>query len=252
LAGAFAAVDKLGRESEERTRARLAEAGLDGAGVDRAFGLFAVRDLDALERAYGAVPGLAEEAARLRTYERHLADLGLDGYIAFDPTIVRGLAYYTGTVFEIFDRQGELRAICGGGRYDDLLAAVGGAALPAVGFGMGDVVIAELLRARGLLPAYAPAVDYFIAAWTEAEEPLQRRIAARLRAGGASVLYGLKRAGLSRQLKDADARGARRVIILGPDEVAAGVARIREMGTGEERSIALDELIGGAGVGVAR
>ena len=75
--------------------------------------------------------------------------------MTLDLSIVRGLAYYTGIVFELFDATGEFRAICGGGRYDNLLAALGGVDLPALGFGMGDVVLGELLRARGLMPAAA-------------------------------------------------------------------------------------------------
>jgi ATP phosphoribosyltransferase regulatory subunit HisZ len=85
------------------------------------------------------------EIERLREYLDILAALGLEPYVEVDLKIVRGLAYYTGIVFELFDRKGELRAICGGGRYDRLLELVGGEPLPAVGFGMGDVVLGELL-----------------------------------------------------------------------------------------------------------
>ena len=81
-------------------------------------------------------------------------------------TIVRGLAYYTGTVFELFDAGRSLRAICGGGRYDNLLQSLGGVDLPAAGFGMGDVVLAELLKDRGLVPAPVHALDAWIAAVT--------------------------------------------------------------------------------------
>jgi len=92
-----------------------------------------------------------EAIERMAEYMSLLDSLGVSEWVDFDLSIVRGLAYYTGTVFELFDASGEFRAICGGGRYDDLLEAIGGAALPALGFGMGDVVIGELLRARGLI-----------------------------------------------------------------------------------------------------
>src|SRR5690606_37548915 len=112
--------------------------------------LFTAHDPEAGIDAFNGITGIDEELDRLVAYADHLSDLGVGEMIRFDPTIVRGLAYYTGTVFEIFDRKGELRAICGGGRYDKLLASLGGADIAAVGFGMGDVVLAELLRERGL------------------------------------------------------------------------------------------------------
>ncbi len=242
LGPAYAAVDKLGREPEERVRQRLMDVGLDASATDRVFQLFRVREPSELAGAFAGVADVDEELDRLDTYAKHLARLGLGEFVAFDPTIVRGLAYYTGTVFEIFDRKGELRAICGGGRYDDLLRSVSDVDLPAAGFGMGDVVIGELLRERGLLPEYSPGVDYFVVAVSEAEEPLQRWIAARLRSRGSSVLYSFRRSSVGRQFKEADARGARQVIVLGPEEVAEGMALVREMQTGEERRVAIAEI----------
>jgi histidyl-tRNA synthetase len=145
-----------------------------------------------------------------RELRARLAELGLGEFTCFDPAIVRGLAYYTGTVFEIFDRQGELRAICGGGRYDRLLASVGGADLPGVGFGMGDVVLdGAAARPRAAAGRAPPAVDVFIVAMGDAQRPLLLRLAQALRAAGRSVLYALKPAGVGKQLKEADARGAR-------------------------------------------
>lgn len=255
LGAAFAAIDKLGRDPDARIRDRLRTAGLDDAAVDRVLRIFprqpGTRNSEpgthnpyaALEREYGSVPGVRQELERLACYHEHLARLGFGEHIAFDPAIVRGLAYYTGTVFEIFDRKGELRAICGGGRYDDLLGSVSGAQLPAVGFGMGDVVIAELLRQRGLLPEPSSQVDYFVVAMNESEA-LERRIAARLRAAGSSVIYPLGSASLRRQFKDADARGARYIVMLGANELAAGIALVREMATGAEREVPLADLAG--------
>ena len=95
--------------------------------------------------------------------------MGLGDFVRIDLRIVRGLAYYTGIVFELFDTQGELRAICGGGRYDRLLELVGGEPLPAVGFGMGDVVLGELLADRGLVPEYKRSVDFYIVPVSEAQ-----------------------------------------------------------------------------------
>ncbi|MFS8637819.1 MAG: histidine--tRNA ligase [Gemmatimonadota bacterium] len=243
LPAAYAVIDKLGREEEARTREKLhKEVGLAAAAVDEVFHIFEHRSFDALARAYDGVQGVAEELARLERYFEHLDAMGLGAFVVFDPTIVRGLAYYTGTVFEIFDRAGRFRAICGGGRYDNLLRAVSGVDLPALGFGMGDVVLTEILTERHLLPPLEPRLDYYIVTVTEAERAPMLQVARRLREAGHSVAYALHPSGVGRQFKDADARGAERVIVLGPDEIARGIAVVREMSTGEERRVPLDEL----------
>jgi histidyl-tRNA synthetase len=245
LTAVYGCVDKLTREPAGRVFDRLVEAGLPGDTARAVLRIFEIDDgIDGMFRAFADRPAVCEALERLDSYRSALRDLGLDGFIAFDPRIVRGLAYYTGTVFEIFDRKGELRAICGGGRYDDLLSAVSDVALPAVGFGMGDVVLAELLAERGLAPAWAPAVDYYIVAVGEAERGVQRRIAASLRARGASVAYTLRVAPVGRQFKDADARGARRVVVLGPDELRDGLAVVRDMRSGTEERVPLETWLG--------
>jgi len=108
---------------------------------------------------------------------------------------------------------------------------------------MGDVVLGELLRERGLLPTGAPHVDYFIVTVTETEHALGRRMARALRAGGYSVAYAFRSQGVGKQFKEADARGAAHTVVLGPDEVTQGVAVVRTMATGEEQRIPLDELL---------
>jgi len=239
----YAVIDKLGREEPSRTRERLeVEAGLGEATIGEIFRIFEYGSFEALAGAYAAVPGVSEELDRLGEYFRLLEAMGLGDFVRFDPTIVRGLAYYTGTVFEIFDRAGELRAVCGGGRYDNLLRAVGGVDLPGVGFGMGDVVLGELLADRGLLPEYRPRLDYYLIAIRPEERPLLLRLGHDLRRAGYSVGYGLHPAGVGRQFKDADALGAERAVILGPDEVARGVAVVKDMKTGAEQTVRLEEL----------
>lgn len=169
-------------------------------------------------------------------------DYGLAGFVEPDFKIVRGLAYYTGPVWEIFARSGELRAVAGGGRYDDLVAQLGGPALPALGFGMGDVVLAELLNDKGLLPPYQPSVDYFIIAVTEVERGVQKEVARRLRDAGHSVAYNFKAGSVGKQFKEADARGAKYTIVLGATEVAEGAAMVREMASGHEERMLLKDL----------
>jgi histidyl-tRNA synthetase len=241
LGAAYAAIDKLGRESRDRVEKRLQDAGIPAATAARVLALFDSDELGDIARRFPQA-GIEEEVSRLESYRQQLAELGLDGFARFDPRIVRGLAYYTGIVFEIFDGAGALRAICGGGRYDRLLAALGDADLPAVGFGMGDVVLRELLTERGLLPDLAPAVDYFLIAVTDAERPVLRQVATRLRAAGHSVGYMFRGTSVARQFKEADARGARNAVVIGPDDVAGGRAVVREMGSGSERSVPLDDV----------
>jgi histidyl-tRNA synthetase len=240
-------VDKLERESRESMLKRLAdEAGVPNDVGERVLAIFQHRDFDAVRAAYGQTEGVAPEIERMATYFGHLRAMGLGGFVRFDLSIVRGLAYYTGIVFELFDARGELRAICGGGRYDNLLKVVAGVDLPALGFGMGDVVLRELLKDRGLLPSTAHGVDDYIVSVTPDQRDAVLSLAHRLRDAGRSVEYALKHQGVGKQFKNASAAGARRVITLGPDEVAQGVAPVKDFATGEERRVPIDELVAGA------
>jgi histidyl-tRNA synthetase len=169
----------------------------------------------------------------LRLFEL-LDAYGLADRVEFDASIVRGLAYYTGIVFEAFDAGRKLRAICGGGRYDGLLEALGGPAMPAVGFGFGDAVIEALLDDEGVKPACPRALDAVVFAFGEAERPAAIRVAQQLRAGGRSVELVLAPMKLKRALADADRAGARFVYLLGPEEVARGVALVRDLASGEQ------------------
>ena len=154
----------------------------------------------------------------------------------------RDIEYYTGIVFELFDREGDLRAICGGGRYDRLLELVGGDPQPAVGFGMGDVVLGELLKEMNLVPEYERALDYFLVAVTGEEYPAALRLAHQLRDQGHSVAYGLKQQGVAKQMKAAAREGANTVLIIGPDELANGTVLVRDMTSGEQREVQRQEF----------
>jgi histidyl-tRNA synthetase len=242
LPSAFAIVDKVERESAERTLERLSsDADLpDEAGRQ----LLEILDygLDAVTERLGSRDDVGPELDRLSAYLETLDALGFSEYVKVDLRIVRGLAYYTGIVFELFDRKGELRAICGGGRYDRLLELVGGEPLPAVGFGMGDVVLGELLADRGLLPDTARRIDYFVVPVTQNERPEALRIAQRLRGAGHAVDYALREQGVGKQLKAAGREGARHAVVVGPDEMARGVVIVRNLADGSERETALEDL----------
>lgn len=240
---AFAAIDKLAREPRARVRERLmGEVGLGEGAADRVLALFDEPGLSAIRARRGGRSGVARGLEAVDRCLELLAAMGLGEYVVFDLSIVRGLAYYTGIVFELFDRRGELRAICGGGRYDRLLERVGGAPLPAVGFGMGDVVLGELLKERRLAPQCSRSLDYYLVVVDPKDRPLALGLAHALRDRGHSVAYGLTDQPVRKQFSSANTEGARRVIVLGPEELATGRARVRDMATGEERTLPLEEL----------
>ena len=231
LPGVYAVVDKMTRMSPEDALARLREVGLpDALAAEIATIVNEVQDVAALRARVGDRAELREHVDRLARYVEHLEALGVADWVTLDLKIVRGLAYYTGLVFELFDVQGELRAICGGGRYDTLLAASGGPDLPALGFGMGDVVLGELLRARGLMPAAAPSLDYWVVAGEGAAPAAVLRAATALRRRGLAVEYLLNTEKLTTQKSRAQLQTAQK----------AGAARalvVRADGTGEVRTL---------------
>lgn len=236
-------VDKLERDPREVIAKRLRdEAGMPDDAIERTLDIFRHTDFDAVRQAYGTTEGVAPEIERMGEIFGQLRAMGLMEYVRFDLSIVRGLAYYTGIVFELFDARGELRAICGGGRYDNLLAQVGGVQLPALGFGMGDVVLRELLSDRGLLPETRQTIDYYVIPVTPEERPEVLALVHRLRDGGASVDYALKHQGVGKQFKNASALGARRTVIIGPDDVAEGVGVVKDMESGQESRVPLAEI----------
>jgi histidyl-tRNA synthetase len=157
--------------------------------------------------------------------------------VRLDLTIVRGLAYYTGLVFEVFDAKGELRAVCGGGRYDNLLQALGGVDMPAAGFGWGDVVLGELLRDRGLLPSAPPSPDYWVAADDDVDAAQVRTVVGALRRAGRRVEYALRPQQLGKQLKAAVSAGASQALILRRDDTVHGT--VRDLTSGMETQVVL-------------
>ncbi len=242
-AAVLGVIDKLERDGATASRARLLELGL-GDRAEAVLAVAAVRSADDLaELAEGW--GLKTAEWQFSQVLDALRAMGLQDFVEVDFSIVRGLAYYTGTVFELFDRGAKLRAICGGGRYDTLLASLGSADLPAVGFGMGDVVLGELLKDRGLRPAMPAPIDAFIAAVTEDDLLAVLATAHALRDEGIAVEYPLAAPvpGLGKQLKLADARGARLAIVIGPDDRARGEAQLKDLAAKTQAAVPLDDLV---------
>ena len=242
----YAVVDKLERDPRDVLERRLADAGVGPEPMTRLFEVLGARDPASLRTMVGADAGLAEHFDRLERYLGHLSSLGVSDWVRFDLSIVRGLAYYTGIVFELFDARGQFRAICGGGRYDTLLQSLGGVDLPALGFGMGDVVLGELLRDRGLMPGAAAAVDFWIAGEDDALIGEVMRIASALRKRGRSVEYALRSQTLSRQMKTASSAGARQAVVLRRGELSQGRATVRAMADGTETSVELEAWLANA------
>jgi histidyl-tRNA synthetase len=214
-----------------------------------------VRGWDALDAELKRNPAAEAVAQPLRAVTAALDAMGLGEFIDLDLSIVRGLAYYTGTVFELFDAGRTLRAICGGGRYDNLLSALGGVDLPALGFGMGDVVLSELLKERGLASAVSIGLDVFIVAATSEDGPHLLALTHELRDAGLRVEYALSASNMRKQLELADARRARYAVVVGPDERARGEVVLRDLRAKSQRTVARDsvvaEIAGLAGQGAA-
>lgn len=212
---------------------------------DKILAFLKVKGLTELETALA--PFQSEKlTARLADWRKVLAGvraMGLADFIAVDLSVVRGLAYYTGFVFEAFDRKGDLRALAGGGRYNDLIKKLGGPDLPAVGFAIGDVTTGLLLEQRGLAPAHGAAPEVYAVIGGEAERKAAFADIQALRSAGLRVEYPFKDTAMGKQFKAASDSGARLAIIYGGDELAKGVVKIRNLTDRTEREVARDQTV---------
>jgi histidyl-tRNA synthetase len=173
-----------------------------------------------------------------------LSRMGIADYCVFDPAIVRGLAYYTGIVFEVHDIKGELRAICGGGRFDNLLHDFGGPKITATGMGMGDAVLEILLREKGLLDKKIPSrtLDYYVVPISAELLDEAVKLTASLRTKGFTSAFSYKAAGLSKQLKNASEQNAKFCVIIG-DEFKAGNIVVKDMATGQQQTVSVEQFL---------
>jgi histidyl-tRNA synthetase len=216
----FQIIDKLERTSSDESEKKLAALG---------FSLLEVTKF---------IEG-GEPTAELKSILDNLAARGMSDFVRIDYHVIRGLAYYTGVVFEAFDRKGEFRAIAGGGRYDNLIKLISGGKvnLPALGFGMGDVVLLELLKARGLLPKFDTNVDVFVLIEDETLRPQSLKLVQDLRASGFAVEYSLTPAKSDKQFKRAQEFKAAFTAKLDNDSYV----RIRNLQTREELVAGVDD-----------
>jgi histidyl-tRNA synthetase len=209
----FQTIDKLERTSREDIEKKLVALGFSLADVSRFI-------------------ASGKPTKELQSILDNLAARGLRDFVKVDYHVIRGLAYYTGVVFEAFDRKGEFRAIAGGGRYDNLVKLVSGGKvdLPALGFGMGDVVLLELLKARGLLPKFDATTDVFVLIEDENLRPQSLKLAHDLRADGYAVEYALTPTNPDKQFKRAQELKVAHTARLEND----AYVRIRNLKTREE------------------
>jgi len=234
---ALAVLDKRPKLSDDEFAKLAREAGMT-AGQTEAVGRFQdTADLDELRAHFAGNERVGRHLDELAELLAALDALGAAPYCQLDLRIVRGLAYYTGVVYEVFDRSQSLRALAGGGRYDNLLEVLGGPAVAATGFGMGDVVLGILLGEKGVLPPLGQQVEYFV---IESEPSARARvleIVGALRAAGRSADFNYRPQGLGKQLKAANKRGAARAVIVRPEGLA-----VKDLATGDQRDATLDEL----------
>jgi histidyl-tRNA synthetase len=238
-AATFLALDKRGKIDDEALRTLLRDSGLAPEAIDAAFRLLQVQTLEEAEAVLGG-PTPASQA--LRELFDLLALFGCAGAIHFDISVIRGLGYYTGIVFEGFDSGLTLRALFGGGRYDNLLGDIGGRAETAVGLGFGDVVVAELLADRGLLPNAVESRDYAIGFMTEAQRAVAIAIAFALRRQGRRVDLGLHAEKPKNFFARSGKGSAALAIFIGPDDTAKGTVRIKNLADRSETEIPIVAL----------
>src|SRR2546426_3544626 len=232
LPTALAVIDRSEGVPKNVLEEMLKEAGYGKREATVVFDVAALRGQEAIKAA-GQTGGPLAQAVQA------LEAMGLGDFVSVDLTIVRGVAYYTGVVVELFDAQKTLRAIAGGGRYDGLLD------LPALGFGMGDVVLGELLKERGATPKASTELGAFLIAVGGDDLPTVLRLAHALRERGIAVEYGLRHAAVRKQLELAAARGAARAVIVGPDERHSGMAVVRDLREGREAKVPMRQLLNG-------
>ena len=232
-------VDKMDKLPEETVSAQLSDLGISDSSITTIQSVLSVTDLPELRDMLSPDSMAVSELERLFQL---LESYGISDWTKFDASVVRGLAYYTGPVFEAQDRGGELRAICGGGRYDKLIGTLGGRDLPATGFGFGDMVIMELLSDKGLLPDISSRVSDVVFSMDESLRGAAMEVSSKLRGAGRTVDLVLEPKKMKWVFKHAERTGADRLVMVMPAEWESGKVRIKDLQTGEESDIEFKAL----------
>jgi histidyl-tRNA synthetase len=230
-AATFLALDKRGKVPDEEIQNILERDGLSANTIGQVLDLLQITSLDQ------AVSMLGRETRAVRdvrSFREFIEAYGISDRVEFDISVIRGLSYYTGIVFEAFDRGKESRAIFGGGRYDDLAADIGGKPLTGVGLGFGDVVVSDLLTAKGKLPDNLLQVDVAVGYMEDAQHCTAMQVASQLREQGRSVDLALRPEKAKAFFSRVGKGNYVNAVYVGPDDVAGGTVRVKDLATREE------------------
>jgi len=228
--GVYRQIDRIEKLKPEDFRANLQELGLSAETV-------AQLEQALRERNY-------QDFGPLKELWERLEDYGIADYVEFDPSIVRGLLYYTGTVFEVWDPTKKFtRAIMGGGRYDGLVEVLGGQPLPAVGTAISDVVLEEMLKQQGKMPKLERELDVFVARYSPNERRQSIAVAQQLRQAGLKVELGVLGNSMDKQLKAANNSGAKFAVIVAPAELERGEVNLKNLQTRAQQTVKLEALV---------
>lgn len=232
-------VDKMEKIPRSEVEKELETLGVPPEAVSGILQALTLRSLDELAELLGSDSGAVAELKQLFILAE---SYGFANWLQFDASVVRGLAYYTGTVFEAFDKEGKLRAICGGGRYDRLLSTYGGDDTPACGFGFGDAVIVELFKERDRMPSLSQDIDDIVLPIDEALRPEAALVATQLRGSGRCVDLLLENRKLKWVFKHAERVNAKRIVIVGTTEWEKGCVRVKDLATRQESDVPVADL----------
>ncbi len=240
----FAIMDKYEKLSTQQFDEYAKEQGLSADELSAVKDILKLPDLDSVKTLVKSQQS-RDELDKLNQLCEYLSAFGIEDYFAYRPSVVRGLAYYTGIVFEIFDRSAKLRAIAGGGRYNHLIKLFNGPDMPATGFGMGDVVLLELLEELEKVPDFSKqsCCKFFIIDADKQCFNIVLKIAADLRKQNISVSYSAKRQSLGKQLKSANQNGAQFAIIVGQETQTKNIITIKNLKTSQQQQIRLNDFL---------
>lgn len=233
-------MDKLEKVPLDAIQGELEELGLEKSTIEK---LTSVLTNKSIESVSAVLPDDSKAVQQLSQLFKLCEAYGIDDWIMFDASVVRGLAYYTGVVFEAFDRKGVLRAIAGGGRYDKLLETFGGDPTPAAGFGFGDAVIVELLKERNVLPSFeGSGFDSVVFAMSEDLYGVAVEVASKLRAEGLRVDLILEKKKTKWVFKHASRNQSKYCVIVAGNEYENGEVSVKDLSVGEQQAVKIDEL----------
>ena len=232
-------MDKMDKIPMEAITEQLSEIGINDEAISQILDCLNIKKLSNLATILGEDSTALTELNNLFTL---IDSYKLNDWVEFDTSVVRGLAYYTGTVFEAYDKSRDLRAICGGGRYDKLIGTLGGNDMPATGFGFGDMVILELLKEKNLIPAPKSENQDIVFCLDQELRSAAMAVASKLRKSGRFVDLVIQNKKMKWAFKHAERSGAKRLIMIMPEEWNSGIVKIKELNTGEEIKVKFNDL----------